>query len=115
MSLISKMRKQTAIYWEFSANDEYGKPQFEEPVEIDCRWIDISEEFLDSKGNRQISNSKVYVDRDMILGSILKLGNVADMDSGVDNPLLQDSAYQIRKIEKLPNFKATEFLRTVYL
>ena len=65
MSIITKMRKQTAVYWALSSYDEYGQPTWDSPVEIECRWEDKSEEFIVSDGTRQVSNAIVYVDRDM--------------------------------------------------
>lgn len=113
MSVISKMRKQKAIYWAYTGIDQFGQKQYDVPVEISCRWEDVAEEFLDANGVKQISSSIVYVDRDIILGSILKLGEIND--DLEEDPKSNDNVYDIKRFNKLPNFKNTEILRTVYL
>jgi hypothetical protein len=113
VSVITKMRKQSAIYWARSGTDSYGQPSFAEPVEITCRWDDSVTEFIDPQGERRLSSAVVYVDRDMPLGSMLKLG---DLDSNIaDDPRENADTFEVRQFAKNPNFKATEFLRTVYL
>ena len=121
MGIIKRMRKQTAVYWELASNDsggvaydDYGNPIMGTPVEIKCRWEDVIEEIIDSKGTARISSSTVYVDRDMVAGEILMLGSRTDISDPV-NIKENDGAYEIMKVGKLPNIKATEFLRTVYL
>jgi hypothetical protein len=115
MGIITKMLKQTGVYWALGSTlTEYGKPTYDSPVEISVRWEDVVEEFMDAEGSVQKSRSLVYVDRDVAVGSVLMLGSLT---TGVDttNPKNNDGAWEVRHFEKLPNFKATEFLRTAYL
>ena len=121
MSIITRMRKQTAVYWELASNDsgsvaydDFGSPIMGTPVEITCRWEDVIEEIIDSKGTNQISQSTVYVDRDMVAGEILMLGLLTDITDSV-NIKENDGAHEIMKFSKVPNLRATEFLRTAYL
>jgi len=114
MSLIVRMRRQNAVYWPFDSVDQFGKKAVGSPVQIKVRWEDVSEEFLDSNGEIQISRSKVYVDRDMEVGGILMLGTTVDITDPIDVKE-NDGAWEIRKFEKLPTLRATEFLRTAYL
>ena len=121
MSIISRMRKQTAVYWapesEESAGDDFddfGLPQVTIGVEISVRWEDRTEEFIDAEGMRQLSNAIVYVDQDVIIGGILMLGELTDITDAV-NIKENDGAWEIRRFDKLPIIRATEFLRTAYL
>ena len=121
MGIIKRMRKQTAVYWELASNDsggvafdDYGDPIMGTPVEISCRWEDVIEEIIDNKGAARVSSSTVYVDRDMVAGEILMLGELSDISDPV-NIKENDGAFEIMKFGKLPNLKATEFLRTAYL
>ena len=111
MSIITSMRRQTAIYWALSSIDNYGRPTWSAPIEIECRWEDVHEEYIDAHMQRQLSSAIVYVDRDMEVGSMLKLG---DLDSGIDqdNPRDNDDTWEIRRFDKLPNLKNSEYLRT---
>ena len=114
MGIITTMRRQVCVYWAFSSFDDYGQPTWIAPVEIECRWEDVHEEFIDANEQRQISKAIVYVDREMTVGSVLML---SALDSGVDedNPKQNDNAYEVRRFERLPNLKNTEILRTAIL
>lgn len=122
MSIITRMRKQKAVWWPLqtieSAGDDadnYGQPLVSlDPIEIDVRWEDVSEEFIDETDTVQMSRARVYVDRDVEVGGILMLGELTDI-TDANNPKENDNAWEIRRFEKLPNLKNTEFLRTVFL
>jgi hypothetical protein len=112
MSIISKMRRQKAVWWKRSDPDQFGKFSFLEPVEIACRWEDVGQEFRNAKGEVQISNSVVYVDRVLALGDRLWRG---ELNSAPDDPLTQAGSYAVQRFDQLPNLKATETLYTAYL
>ena len=121
MSIISRMRKQTAVYWALAsldsggvAFDDYGQPMLTDPVEIECRWEDKVEEFIGPDGTKMISRAVVYVDRDVDIGGVLMLGEEDDI-LDEDNPKENNGAWEIKQFSKIPNFRATEFLRTAYL
>jgi len=112
MSIISKIRKQQAVYWSPSSYDGFGQPVMGTAVQITCRWEDVHEQFLDVDGQDQTSNARVYVSQDVSLGGYLWLGDIASKPS---DPKTDNDAWEIRKFENLPNFKATEFLKTAML
>ncbi|GAG43360.1 unnamed protein product, partial [marine sediment metagenome] len=107
MSLITRMLKQTCVYWPLESVesavaddfDNYGQPQVSTPSEISCRWEDVSEEFIDAQGTRQISRAKVYVDQDVDVGGILMLGELADI-TDEENIKENDGAYEIKRFDK---------------
>lgn len=113
MSVITSMRRQKAVYWKQGPLGVTGQPTFLAPVEIDCRWEDESVEFLNNNAERLASKAVVYVDRDMQEKDVLMLStlNSAVLDDPFDNA----NAFSVRGFASLPNFKATEFLRTAYL
>lgn len=108
------MRKQKAVYWAAIGFDAFGKPEYSAPVEIDVRWEDVAEEYMDENGVKQLSRSIVYVDRDTPIGGALFLGGLTDLDDD-SVPFKNSGAYEIRAFEKLPNLRNTEILRTVRL
>ncbi len=114
MGIITRMRKQDAVYWPYASINQFGEKTVGDPVAIIVRWEDKSEEFLDIDGQIQMSNAVVYVDRDMVVGSILMLGVIADITDST-NIKENDGAWEIRRFDKFPNLKVTEFLRTAYL
>jgi hypothetical protein len=124
MSIISKMRRQKAVYWTNPTSDGYGDKDVDLPVEIDCRWEDNAQQVLSSSGEEITSASQVYTDRDTAPGGFLMLGTLASLTSlGVpveDVP----GAHEIRRFDKLPVLNvrldgldpnADEYLRTAWL
>lgn len=120
MSLISRMRKQKAVYWEQTTANEFGQLGYAAPVQVECRWDDAIVEFIAKDGTTKRSRSVVYVDRDMKTGDMLKLGALVDvlseLDSGTDPvPSSFRDVWEIQRFDKNPNLKNTESLRTAYL
>ena len=115
MSLIVRMRKQKAVLWGNPVADGNGDWTFDQPVEIDCRWEDTQKLFTDKDGKLSVSQAKVYIDRDIVTGSYLMLGTLVMLPSDASNPKRINGTYEVRSFSKLPNLKATEFLRTATL
>lgn len=113
MSIIRRMRKQTAVYWQRQTADAYGRFSFAAPVEISCRWDDYNGEVVNAQGQVFESIATVYVDRDMNIGDRLMLGDL-ESDTPSD-PMLATTSFEIRRMEKIGNFRVTEFLRIAYL
>jgi len=121
MSIITRMLKMTCVWWPLASSESggiakgvYGETLYSDPLEISCRWEDRSEEYLNDKDEVQISNAVVYVDRDVVKGGVLMLGELTDITND-SSPLGNLNAWKIQKFEKLPNLKVTEYLRTAYL
>lgn len=114
MSIIVKMRKQLAVWWQRNPTpDRYGAYTFASPVEIKVRWDDASVEFLDPMGEKQTSRSVVYTDRAMTPGDRLSRGELDSNTPG--DPLSVTDTYEVRRFDRTPNLRATETLFTAYL
>ena len=114
MSVISKMRRQKAVWWQRdSTPDRYGRFTYADPVEIDCRWDDAMQDFVDPQGNIVQSKSVVYPDRELAVGDMLMEGEV-DTNTPTD-PRETEGPALVRGTAKTPNFRATETLYTAYL
>ena len=127
MGIISRMRKQNAIYWPPATSDDFGQASYgtlveltlEDGVNSRVRWEDKIEEFIDAKGTTKLSNAVVYVPvlpggGELAVGGFLWLGDKADLTSETV-PTSNAGAYEIGRVDKLPNLKNTEYLRTTYL
>lgn len=126
MSIISKMRKQNAIYWPPALTDGFGRVSPGVLVELilgaanyRVRWEDVSEQFIDVAGTLHMSSALVYVPRlpdgsEVQVGGFLWLGDRVNLDSETD-PRANENAFEVKKIELLPNLKNSESLRTAYL
>ena len=127
MGIITKMRRQDAIYWPPGTAGAYGAPTHGALVELvrtadgnyQVRWEDKSDEFIAADGTTTTSSAVVYVPPlpgggEVALGGYLWLGARADLADEAD-PKANPGAHEVRRVDMLPNLRATETLRTAYL
>lgn len=114
MRLATKVAKQAVVYWAAIGVDDFGSPEYDDPIQINCRWEDVSEEFIDPNGDREISRAKLIVDRDLTLKGVVWLGALVDVRDAAD-PKANDGAWEIRMVKKTPDIRAKRFLREVIL
>jgi len=116
--LQSSKRQQGATYWGAKTPDGYGGGTWPTPVFLDpdtdtgVRWEEKGELFLDKTGAQVLSNAVVYPGTDLALGGYLGEG---DQTASSDPTVNGVTAYEIRRIEKIPDRKAAKFLRRVFL
>lgn len=112
-----------AIYWPPAGSDDYGKPAQGALVELVggfvVRWEDVVEDFTTKDGTASTSSAVVYVPllpdgSEVAVGGFLWLGARAGLTDEAD-PTANAGAHEVRRMDKLPTLKATEFLRTCYL
>jgi len=113
MGIITTMRRQKGIYWAAGDPGGYGQPSYSAPVEIDCRWEDVSERMVGPDNVEFVSRSIVYPDRVLVLNGFLKLGLVESATPA--SPVGVANAYPIRLLRQTPNLKNTETLLEVIL
>ncbi len=80
MKIIRKMLVHKCMYWSNPVPDGYGGYTFQPPIELKCRWEDINERFITDANTEDLSKSKVYVDRDLMVGGYLLEGLGEDID-----------------------------------
>lgn len=115
MRILSKMRKQTAVYWAPLAPDPYGQPTYADPIELRVRWDDTQEEIVTTDGTRTTATrSTVYLGQDIVLDGLLMLGDISsvvDGDVRANNP----TAKVIRSFANIKTLKADDSLRVATL
>ena len=109
MALITKMRRQNCVYWGTPSPDGFGSYTYDTPTEINCRWEDRAELFVTPLGEEAVSQSRVFVDRDVDIGGYLQLTTLES--NTPDSPIGVNGAYVIRQFNKIPNLKNTLNLR----
>lgn len=113
---LTRNLEQTAVYWASPSPSGRGGYSYDDPVELDVRWEDKQEKFVDVNGQEMISGAIVIVDQDVDIGGILFLGDLDDLDSSEEaSPGSVKQAWEIRKFEKTPNIKALGYYRKAYL
>ena len=116
MSIIRKVLKEDAVYWAKTGVDRASRPVYASPVAIRCRWDDVQEEYTDLQGNVRKSNASVMVDRVVTLKGVLWYGLLASLSGDqLTQPLSNEGAFPIQRVQRIPNFKATEYLRIAIL
>jgi hypothetical protein len=112
MSLITRMRKQKAVYWARNGVDAEGRPTYAAPAEIACRWEDTQEDFVTADGKTLRSTAVVYPENIARDGDLYSLGTVAGTNA---DPFQVPGALEVRRFARIPNLKAKEFLHVAHL
>ncbi len=114
--------RQTATYWGPGVGtDIYGAQAFAEPVQLNCRWEDTAELFIDKTGVEVASKSKVFFADDISLEGYLYLGESTEEDpravlGGLDDDgLTQGRAFEIRMVKRIPDLKAVKTMYVAFL
>lgn len=111
MGIITRMRRQKAVYWAPRRPGDFSEEAYELPVEIACRWEDKEVWLRDERGNQTLYQSTVYVDRDLAKGGRLQLTTLAALESS--EPTIQ--ARYVKRFNKTPKLNLRETLRVAYL
>ena len=119
LSFVNKVCVQTAVYWEASGNDGYGR-SWENPVDIKVRWDGVQKIEKDANGEEFQSEAEVLIESGRVIkvGDYLVLAALADYPSGEDlsNPVKVSNAYEVARVDTTPLFRKTDqFVRQVYL
>lgn len=115
------MRKEKAVWWNLTGIDQFGEPQYADPVEISCRWEDVLQKAINAQGDEFTSSSSVYVDREMKPDDMLWRGTLEDLPEDMadsptaDPPLGVDPARRIQGWSNIPKLSYKESLLTAYL
>jgi len=120
-NLIARRCTQTAVYWGNPQPDGYGGYTFDDPVEINCRWEDVTVMIADQTGasKEEIeARSVVYVTEDLDIGGMLYLGTLDDLTSTEEaSPInIERGVYVIRRFDKILSLSGdNNYLRKAYL
>ncbi len=112
MSLENSSRHQKAVLWAASAANgvhDYGVPKVSAKVQILVRWEERRQEAVDPDGNTIAVDIVAVVDQDIVIGSILWLGDIDD----VATPPVD--LKQVVTFSKPPDIKSRNFRRVVGL
>lgn len=117
LRFVASVCVQTAVYWGNPQPDGYGGTDYDDPVEIYCRWDDQTERITNNQGEEIVSKAQILVTQDLDEGGLLYLGTLGDLDSAQeDDPETVSGGYKIQRIDKNPLFRSTsEFVRVAYL
>jgi len=119
IKFISYVCVQTAVYWGSPVPDGYGGYTYAKPIEIKCRWDDVSKEIMSDNGEQIVCRAQVLTPTDVKTGGYLYLGSLQNLTldaADYVNPRTVNGAYMIQRVEKSPLFRATDkFVIVAYL
>lgn len=110
MTFLTRHLKQIATLWTVSNIDSFGDPSFNSPVEINVRWEDRTELFINMDGAEERSQAVVFLSIDVTPGDFLMLGSSTEAD-----PLSIRTAYMVKSFRKIPGLGGDKFERRAIL
>lgn len=108
MKIATRGLVQRAVLWAASSPSRYGETRVNSPIEIPCRWEQGVTLANDPVANHHQVDGTVYVDQEVPLGSILRLGGLEDLPTSSN---YYDGLYEVVGIGLVPNVKAQSFRR----
>ena len=114
-SFYNNLLVHTAVYWGSPVNAGGGAVTFADPVEIDCRWDDRQEKFVNERGEDSISESVVYTNQALALGGYLMRGTLSDLQSDDERPLAYNLARPIRALSAIDSIDGSLTVHTAFL
>ncbi len=117
MGFLAGSFNQKAVYWGTPVTDGYGKLSFGDAVQINVRWEEHQELFLDSSGKESMSKATVYSeDKDFENDGYLYLGELSEISSGeLENPQSVSGASPIQAYYKKISIDGTDYFRKAWL
>ena len=100
MRIIKKSRKHPAILWRRLGDSGRGYFTYEAPVEIKCRWDDVTGHNFDEHGVSYHVMAEVIIDREVTLGDALRYGKLADLEFDASDPLAIPGVGLVKKLER---------------
>lgn len=99
--------KQKAVLWAYYDTDGNGEPRVSDPVEIDCRWEDITSQMLSENGEPVQIEAEVFVDQAIAVRSVIWKGSLEDL------PSTPTALKEVYAYVEVPDIKGRKFDRLV--
>jgi len=107
---ITKHHHQAITHWVRGEPDGWGGYAFATPVPLTGRWIEKQELFINQAGQEEKSQAVVLLGTDVSVGDYLYLGT-----SAVALPKNVTGVCEVKAFKKIPNLKATDYVRKAWL
>src|SRR6056297_2281055 len=117
MDFLAESFNQKAVYWGSPTTDGFGKLSFADPIEIDVRWEDRNELYVNATGKESVSKSIIYSNsQDFENDGYLYLGELSDLSTAQkSNPQSISTAWSIKAHYKKPDIGGNVYFRKVWL
>ncbi len=111
---ILKKRFQRAVCWKLTGVNPDGVPVFGTARELKVRWEHVNIAYTDADGQQLLSSSRVFLGEDIREGDLLWEGKLTDVPDPT-NPLNNEKVFVVGSFSKIPNLRATDYLREALL
>ena len=102
---------ETITYWAAPTADVWNDSTFSTPSQVEGRWEDRHEEFIDWRGELGVSNAIVYLGSEPELQGYLYKGT-----SSSTTPKTLDEAFPIRRVDRLGGYRESDgYIYVAYL
>lgn len=113
---IEQLLIHTAVYWGNPQSNGYGGYFYDDPVELDVRWIDEQRKYTGKTKDlttytELTSNAVLIVNQDLTLGGMIAHTTLNDLTSSEDPA--DNDAYEIKATNKTPSVKGDQYIREV--
>ena len=110
-SFLTRMYKQTVVYWGAPTLDGFSNKTFADPIELSARYERVDELVKGPDGEELLSKARVWVPQEVDEGGYIYLGTLDDLDSNPDDPKTIEGADEILSFRKMPQVgSTTEFI-----
>jgi hypothetical protein len=110
-----KFCKQKAVLYKFNGVGSTGQPEFDPGVEVDVRWDNTSQKFMDAQGAERISTAMVLIVQGGCKGGdFLYLGTLEGSPSHLQ--VLRDRrCKEVKRMDENPDIQNRETVYLAYL
>lgn len=105
----------TVVYWAAPISDGYGGFSWDDPVELEARWIQSYRIMKNHQGEEITAAVAVQVKIDVDQNGMMLLGLVDDLESDEYNDPVEAGALPIIRFDKIPNIKGDRYYRVAFL
>ena len=114
-----KIQDDVCVYWANPVSDGAGTFTYDDPIEINCFWLEDTKTIMDDNKREVISKAQVFVSQDLVQHEYLyhgTLDEVLESDSTFTDPKEMEDAFEIIRFEKKPSLvNSNQYVRKAYL
>jgi hypothetical protein len=99
-----KWFKQDLVYWKKTGNDGEGGFEYDDPVEIKCRYEKKKEQVISGTGEQKLSRARFFASQQLEEGGYVYLGTLSDDAVGLtQSPADTEGSMRILAADEIPS------------
>ena len=117
-NVIKRFTNQTLVYWARIGSDGFGKPTYDEPVEVACRWEDKQKQIITGDGRVVYCKGYILLAQPLTVSSLVFLGKLTDWEAMPTYPAIptvQQGVRELLLLNTTPDIKNQGAVYEAYL